>query len=105
MAKAKLVKIVENADVAAVALASLTKLVNLLGAELVAGRHRENIDLFENCVRAKLFASVEGVSPDATASGVALAHRLVEPVLRDLRARAERLPGAPDAAAPHLRLN
>jgi hypothetical protein len=82
-------KRVENADVATVALASLVKMIGLLGAELVVGTHNDDIDLIETSIRAKLHATVEGVSPEATAEGVALAHRLVEPILRDLRARAE----------------
>ncbi len=80
-------KIVEDPEVATVALASLTKMVALLAAELVVGIHRDDIDLLENAIRLKLFASVDGVSPEATAAGIALAHRLIEPVLRDLRAR------------------
>ncbi len=70
-----------------VALASLVKMINLLGAELLVGKHREDIDVFESAVRAKLFAHVEGVSPEATAAGVALAHNLIDPVLKSLRAR------------------
>ncbi len=79
-----------------VAIASLVKLINLLGAELLVGKYREDVDIFEQCVRAKLFANVEGVSPDETAAGVALAHGLVEPVLRDLRNRVQQL----NATAP-----
>lgn len=82
-------KLIENPDVAAVALASLVKMVRLLGAELVVGSHNDDINLLESAVRAKLFASVDGVSSPDTAAGVARAHRLVEPVLRELRARAE----------------
>jgi hypothetical protein len=82
-------KVVTNPEVATVALASLTKLVRLLGAELVAGTHRDDIDLFEKCVREKLHANVDGISSEATAAGVALAHSLVEPVLRALRAQAQ----------------
>jgi hypothetical protein len=74
-----------------VAFASLIKLINLLGAELVVGKHREDIDLIETCVRAKLFANVDGVSPEATAAGVALAHSLVDPVLKNLRERVQTL--------------
>ncbi|HUO55680.1 MAG TPA: hypothetical protein VMU18_13105, partial [Rhodoblastus sp.] len=47
------------------------------------------INLIESSIRAKLFATIPGASPESTAAGVALAHRLVEPVLRDLRQRAE----------------
>ena len=70
-----------------VAFASLVKLINLLGAEMLVGKYREDIDVFESCVRAKLFAHVEGVSNEATAAGVALAHSLVDPVLKQLRER------------------
>lgn len=82
----------ENPEVATVALATLVKMISLLGAELVAGSHRDDIDLFERCVREKLHAEVLGVSSEATAAGVALASSLVEPVLRDLRVRAQRAP-------------
>lgn len=92
----------------AVTLAALVKLVNLLGAELTVGRHRENIDLIERCVRAKLYAHVDGVSAIDHAAGVAMAHSLVEPVLRDLRARAEKLRAAHppvEAEAPLVTLH
>ena len=78
-----------------VTIASLLKLVNLLGAELTVGRYREDIDLIERCIRAKLFAHVDGVSAQDHAAGVALAHNLVEPVLKELRERAESLPSPP----------
>ena len=81
-----------------VALASLVKMINLLGAELLVGKFREDIEVFENCVRAKLFAHVEGVSPEATAAGVALAHSLVDPVLKHLRGRVRDLHTAERAA-------
>ena len=81
-----------------VTIAALVKLVNLLGAELTVGKYREDIDLIERCVRAKLFAHVDGVSESDHASGVALAHSLVEPVLRQLRERVQQLP--PSVRAP-----
>ena len=74
-----------------VTLAALVKLVNLLGAELTVGRHREDIDLVERCVRAKLFAHVDGVSAQDHAAGLALADSLVEPVLKDLRERTAKM--------------
>ena len=92
---------VENPEINAVALASLVKLVWLLGGELVAGSHRDDINLLEKCVREKLHASVNGISPEATAAGVALAHSLVEPVLCALRVQAEKVAwpqGIPQAA-------
>jgi hypothetical protein len=55
-------------------------------------------------VRTKLFAQVEGVSAGDHAAGVAVAHSLIEPVLKNLRDRVERLPPRPaqgaDAPAP-----
>ena len=77
----------ECSDPVRVAIASLVKLVNLMGAELLVGKHRDDIDAFEQSVRAKLHASVEGVSSEDTAAGVALAHSLIEPVLANLRER------------------
>jgi len=74
-------------DSVRVAIASLVKLINLLGAEMLVGKHRDDVDAFEQSVRAKLYAHVEGVSPDNTAAGVALAHSLIEPVLANLRER------------------
>ena len=82
-----------------VALASLVKMINLLGAELVVGRYREDIDVIESCVRAKLFAHVEGVSPEQTAAGVALAQSLVDPVLKNLRERVNQLHATETAEA------
>jgi len=70
-----------------VAIASLVKLINLLGAEMLVGKHRDDVDAFEQSVRAKLFANLDGVSTEETAAGVALAHSLIEPVLANLRER------------------
>jgi malate/lactate dehydrogenase len=94
-------KIVDDPEVATVAIVSLTKMVSLLAAELVVGMHRDDIDLIETCVRKKLYAAVEGIGAEPTAAGVALAHRMVEPVLRDLRARVEAL-AATQASAPSV---
>src|ERR1700679_1524921 len=81
-----------------VALASMVKMINLIGAEMLVGKYREDIDVFESCVRAKLFANVEGVSAEATAAGVALAHSLVDPVLKNLRERVRNLHAAENVA-------
>lgn len=88
-----------DAQAVKVALASLVKMINLLGAEMLVGKYREDIDVFESCVRAKLFANVEGVSPEATAAGVAMAHSLVDPVLKNLRERVRSMQMAEAAAA------
>jgi hypothetical protein len=93
-----------------VALASLVKMINLLGAELLVGKYREDIDVFESCVRAKLYAHVEGATPAETAAGVALAQSLVDPVLKSLRERVRNLnegrcTAFPDPAPPSAMLN
>ena len=89
-------------DPVRVAIASLVKLINLLGAEMLVGKHRDDVDAFEQSVRAKLFAHVQGVSPEDTAAGVALAHSLIEPVLANLRERVRQAKAAspPPFAAP-----
>lgn len=76
-----------GSDTIRVAIASLVKLINLMGAEMLVGKHRDDVDAFEQNVRAKLFANLDGVSQEDTAAGVALAHSLVEPVLANLRER------------------
>ena|SRR5579859_254793 len=85
-----------------VAIGSLVKLINLLGAEMLVGKHRDDVDAFEQSVRAKLFANIEGVSTEDTAAGVALAHTLIEPVLANLRLRVRQQQAAdlPPFAAP-----
>lgn len=83
-------------DPVRVAIASLIKLINLLGAEMLVGKHRDDVDAFEQSVRAKLFANIQGVSAEDTAAGVALAHSLIEPVLANLRERVKQV----QAAAP-----
>jgi len=97
-------QILESPDVHSVAVAALLKLIKLLGAELVAGRHRDDIELFEKCVREKLYAHPHGVSAEATAAGVALAHSWIEPILRDLRIRVDQANEAPrvDEAKPAI---
>ena len=75
------------ADSVRVAIASLVKLIDLLGADVLVGRSYEDVEGFERNVRAKLFAHIEGASAEDTASGVALAHTLVEPILANLRER------------------
>jgi hypothetical protein len=88
-------------DQVRVAIASLVKLINLLGAEMLVGKHRDDVDAFEHSVRAKLFANIEGISTEDTAAGVALAHTLIEPVLANLRQRVRQQQAAqPPFASP-----
>jgi hypothetical protein len=86
----------ECSDPVRVAIASLVKLINLIGAEMLVGKHRDDVDAFEQSVRAKLYANVQGVSAEDTAAGVALAHSLIEPVLANLCERVKQV----QAAAP-----
>src|ERR1700753_958939 len=88
-------------DSVRVAIASLVKLINLLGAELLVGKHRDDIDAFEQSVRAKLYANVQGATPEDTARGVPLAHPRIEPVLAILRERVKQVQSnSPPFAAP-----
>ena len=82
-------------DPVRVAIASLVKLINLIGAEMLVGKHRDDVDAFEQNVRAKLYAHIEGVSQEDTAAGVALAHTLIEPVLANLRERVKQVKATP----------
>jgi hypothetical protein len=84
-------------DSVRVAIASLVKLINLIGAEMLVGKHRDDVDAFEQSVRAKLYAHLQGVSPEDTAAGVALAHSLIEPVLANLRERVKQAQSASTA--------
>jgi hypothetical protein len=97
-------------DTVRVAIASLVKLINLLGAEMLVGKHRDDFDAFEQSVRAKLYANVQGATPEDTAAGVALAHSLIEPVLANLRERVkqvqgESMPPFADPQSSNRRLN
>ncbi|MDR3571122.1 MAG: hypothetical protein P4L81_02905 [Candidatus Pacebacteria bacterium] len=71
-----------------VAIAALANLVRLLCAELVAGRHRDDIELLENAVRAKLNISVPGASANDLAAGLRLAHEILGPILARVREQA-----------------
>jgi len=76
-------------DAKDVAVAALTNLVRLMGAELVAGRHRDDIDVFERAVRTKIITPIDGCPPDVTQSGLALAAAHVEQALAQIRAQAD----------------
>ncbi|OYZ89116.1 MAG: hypothetical protein B7X99_20375 [Rhizobiales bacterium 17-65-6] len=71
-----------------VTLAALLNLIRLLGAELVAGKHRDDVDHLERALRAKLNFVRDGVDKDDAEAGLALAHQLLTPVLRQIRAQA-----------------
>lgn len=88
-----------SGDTVRVALASLLRVIDRLGARALHGPP-ESVDELEREVRSTLFAHLEGVAAAETAAGVALAHQLVEPILLRLRERANhwRDPGDIDLA-------
>lgn len=72
-----------------VALAALTNLIRLMGAELVAGRHRDDLDLFEKAVRDRLgSAPTPACTPDVAEAGLLLAGHCIEQALAQVRAQA-----------------
>lgn len=88
-----------------VALAALTNLVRLMGAELVVGRHRDHLGLVERSMREKIAASsVEACPPEIAEAGLELATRCIEQALTLIRsqaiARAADGASAPDAGQP-----
>ena len=76
-----------SGDTVRVALASLLRVIDRLSARALLARC-DGVEVLEREVRSTLFAHLEGVAPAETAAGVALAHTLVEPILRRLRDRA-----------------
>ncbi|MCJ2132666.1 hypothetical protein MKK69_01040 [Methylobacterium sp. J-026] len=94
-----------------VALAALTNMIRLMGAELVAGRHRDDLGLFMRAVQDRLAASpTPACSPDVAEAGLQVAARCIEQALVQVRAQAQAAragdPGAgdpeQDGAAPIL---
>lgn len=102
---------IKTDDTKDVALDALTNLIRLMGAELVAGRHRDDINLLEHAMREKLASTViEGCSPEIAAAGLDIARQRVELALVRVRAQAgaaknsDQLPGntQQECAAPIL---
>jgi hypothetical protein len=73
-----------SADSVRVTMACLLRLIEQLGVQALSGR-QDGVDNFERDVRSQLFAHLADVRAGETAAGVALAHTLVEPILRRLR--------------------
>lgn len=72
-----------------VALGALTNLLRLMGAELVAGRHRDDVGQLELAVRAKIEAvTVVGCPPEVAKAGLALARSHVERAITQIRTQA-----------------
>jgi len=60
-----------------------------MGTELVAGRHRDDIDLFEQAVRGKLASTpTPACSLEVAEAGLQLAGRCIEQALAQVRAQA-----------------
>jgi hypothetical protein len=70
-----------------VTIAALANMVRLLCAELVAGQHRDDINLLESAVRSKLNVAVNDATPEVLAAGLKRAHEVLTPVLINLRAQ------------------
>lgn len=83
-----------------VALAALANLMRLMGAELVAGRHRDDIAVFEQAMRTKVGAlQIAGCPPETVQAGLALAAAQVEQILAQIRRQAHAAsPPAPPRA-------
>ena len=75
-----------------VALAALVHLVRLMGAELVAGKHRDDVELLVKAVEIKLRAvqPSKDLPEQDIVRGLELAHHLVRPIFDDLRAQSEK---------------
>jgi hypothetical protein len=89
-----------NGDTVRIILATLLRVIDRLGARAL-GERPDDLDKLEREVRSTLFAHLADVNAADTAAGVALAHTLVEPILRRLRDRAslQSEPGDIDLAA------
>jgi hypothetical protein len=70
-----------------VTIAALANMVRLLCAELVAGQHRDDINLLESAVRSKLNVAVNDATPEILAAGLKRAHEIMTPVLLNVRAQ------------------
>ncbi|WP_336488101.1 hypothetical protein [Methylobacterium nigriterrae] len=76
-------------DAHSVALISLTNMVRLLSAELVAGTHRDDVRRLEQAIRAKVGRiDTTAFTPEAADKGLAEARMLIEQVLTQVRAQA-----------------
>ena len=91
-------------DAKDVALGALANLLRLMGAELVIGRHRDDLDQLAQAMRAKIGAvTVTGCPPAVVDAGLALARAHVERALTQIRSQAEIAHAADLASAPDQR--
>jgi hypothetical protein len=75
----------------AVAVAALLHLIRLMGAELVAGRHRDDVEVLVRAIETKLRSvQLPDDTPEGDVSGgMLLANKLLEPIFEDLRLRSQ----------------
>lgn len=72
-----------------VAIAALTNMIRLMGAELVAGRHRDDLAVFEEAVRRKAEAfTIDGFDPAVLEAGLELARSQIELALASVELQA-----------------
>jgi len=71
---------------------ALLHLIRLMGAELVAGQHRDNVELLVKAIETKLRSAKfpADMSDQDIAKGLDLAQQLLRPICDELRARSEK---------------
>jgi len=84
----------------------LLNLIRLLGAELVAGEHRDRVDRVVNAILAKASATPlpDSIPQEVGQIGIAEARSLLMPVIERIKIQAERAKLL-DAAAPTASMN
>ncbi len=84
----------------------LLNLIRLLGAELVAGEHRDRVDRVVNAILAKASATPlpDSIPQEAARIGIAEARSLLMPVIERIKIQAERAKLL-DAAVPTASVN
>lgn len=75
-----------------IALAALLHIIRLMGAELVAGQHRDDVELLVKAIETKLktLQPPEKTLETDFVKGIELAHGLVRQIFDDLRDKSER---------------
>jgi hypothetical protein len=91
---------------ATVTIVVLLNLIRLLGAELVAGEHRDRVDRVVNAIMAKASATPlpDSTPPETARIGIAEARSLLLPVIERIKIQAERA-HLLDAAVPTTSVN
>jgi hypothetical protein len=91
---------------ATVILSVLLNLIRLLGAELVAGEHRDRVDRVAAAILFKAGTTplAEGTPEEAARVGVAEAKLLLQPIIEQIKIQAERA-HLLDAPAPSTSVN